>query len=134
MIQLFFNMSIVFQHVKTDINGMRIKSLKFGGDKLLRRMLIFIRITGSWKNRPTGYFGVFDGMAIGVEMCGYRSAREIGSGGSEMIGEACWQSCFGLTNNCTASGRGTQREFLPNICSSTRLFLAGSGSWTNSKS
>ena len=37
-------------------------------------------------------------MASGVEMCGYRSAREIGSDGSEMIGEACGQSNFGLAN------------------------------------
>ena len=38
------------------------------------------------------------GMASGVEMCGYRSAREIGSDGSDMIGEACGQSSFGLPN------------------------------------
>ena len=37
-------------------------------------------------------------MASGVEMCGYRSAREIGSDGSEMIGGACGQSSFGLAN------------------------------------
>ena len=43
-------------------------------------------------------FGVFDGMTSGVEMCGYQSAREIGSDGSEMIGEPCWQSSFGLAN------------------------------------
>ena len=66
---------------------MGMKSLKFGDDMLLRRMAIFIRITGNRYN--TGYFGVFDGMASGVEMCGYRSAREIGSDRSEMIREAC---------------------------------------------
>ena len=38
---------IVFQHVKTDVNAMGMKSLKFGDDTLLRRMAIFIRITGS---------------------------------------------------------------------------------------
>ena len=37
-------------------------------------------------------------MASGIKMCGYRSAREIGSDGSEMIGEACGQSSFGLAN------------------------------------
>ena len=31
-------------------------------------------------------------------MCSYRSAREIGSDGSEMIGEMCRQSCFGLAD------------------------------------
>ena len=38
---------IVFQHVKTDVNTMEMKSLKFGDDTLLRRMAISIRITGS---------------------------------------------------------------------------------------
>ena len=37
---------VVFQHVKTDVNAMGMKSLKFGDDTLLSRMAIFIRITG----------------------------------------------------------------------------------------
>ena len=37
-------------------------------------------------------------MAIGVGMYGYRSAREMGSDGSEMIRETYRKSCFGLTD------------------------------------
>ena len=34
---------IVFQHVKTHVDAMEMKSLKFGDDTLLRRMATFIR-------------------------------------------------------------------------------------------
>ena len=37
-------------------------------------------------------------------------------------------------NQLHSLSRGIQREFLANICSSTTLFLAGSGNWTNSQS
>ena len=49
--------------------------------------------------------GGSSGMASEVEMCGYRSAREIGSDGSEMIGKSVWTKQF-WSRQYTASGSG----------------------------